>query len=103
MEWFELRTGMTLAWTPVPYHQPFYTARAGGALTNHHGQAASSGLMGTEFNFRAQMWGMPREWAGQSVRLLTGVQVGVLFLGPALEGAGPDQVSHAQGFARLDF
>jgi hypothetical protein len=103
VEWFELRAGMTLAWTPVPYTQGFYTARAGGSPTNQHNQAASSGLMGTELNFRAQMWGLPRELAGQAFRLQTGVQVGVLYLGPALEGAGPDQVSHAQGFARLDF
>jgi len=102
-EWFEVRAGVTLAWTPVPYHQPFYTARAGGVLTNHHDQPAASGLMGTELNLRAQMWGAPHQLGGQAFRLHGGFQVGTLFLGPALEGAGPDQVNHAQSWVRVDF
>ncbi len=101
--WFELRTGLTLAWTSVPYHQAFYTARAGGSLTNHHDQPASAGLMGTEWNVRAQLWGMPHSWAGQEFQATGGFQTGVLWLGPALQGAGPDQVNHAQAWVRLDF
>jgi hypothetical protein len=103
VEWFELRAGITVAWTPAPYTQPFYTTRAGGEPTNHHNQPASAGRLGTEFDGRAQLWGRPRELAGQSYRLNGGVQVGVLYLGPALAGAGPDSISQGMGWVELTF
>ncbi len=103
VEWFELRGGLTIAWTPVPFHQPFYTARAGGVLTNHHDQRATAGRLGTELNGSAQLWGKPRYVSGQPLRLTGGVKGGLLWLGPALSGSGPDQVSHGIFWGRLEF
>lgn len=103
VDWFELRGGVTLAWTPVPYSQPFYTARAGGTLTNHHNKPASAGRLGTEVNLAGQLWGRDRDLSGQHVQLSGGVQAAVLVLGPALSGAGEDNITQAMGWARLDF
>ncbi len=103
VDWFEVRGGVTLAWTPVGWQQPFYTARAGGVPTDHHGQTADAGLLGTELDVAVQLWGAPRSFQGQPVRLSGGVQGATLFLGPALAGAGPDRVDHGMAWARLDF
>ncbi len=97
VEWGVLRVGAVGVLGTAPVAHPFYSYRAGGVPRNHHDRASEGRWLGTEAS-----WALGVHLPGEP-RLQPSfeVQGGHAFLGPPLQGAGPDVLHHLMGTARL--
>ena len=87
----DLRVGVLLAGSTVPFRQPFYSYRAGGAAYNHHGVPTSGNFLGAELDWAFRIGGKLGRQLDEPLYAQLAVQGGHLLRGPAL-GAG-DQAS----------
>ncbi len=92
LAWLDLKLGVMFASGTVPFAQPYYTFRAGGAPTNHHDVATEGRYLGTEVDWAVKVHGSMRPAVEGAPRAEFLVQGGHLALGPALQGAEPGTV-----------
>jgi hypothetical protein len=97
--WLAARAGVMAAWSTAPISQPFYTYRAGGTPHNHHDLPTSDSYIGAEVDWALLFKPMAERESEVDPQLL--LQGGHAFLGPALQGAGPDRIDLYMLNARL--
>ncbi|MCP4867359.1 MAG: hypothetical protein GY898_01405 [Proteobacteria bacterium] len=105
LPFLDLKAGAMLAFSSSEHRQSFYSFRAGGTPTNHHQQAVTGRLLGTEIDWSVTFGG-PLPFKAEDAPVLDlalQVQGGHLFLGEALRSAddGAQIVNHVQMTGRF--
>ena len=105
LPFLDLKAGAMLAFASADHQQSFYSFRAGGAPTNHHNEAVTGRMLGTEIDWSVTFGG-PLPFKAEDAPVLDlalQVQGGHLFLGEALRSAadGAQIVNHVQMTGRF--